>query len=220
MLKIIIKTIRKIVNIFGYNIIRIQNFKMETENYNELSQNHIKNLRIISNRTQLLDLLPKKGIVAELGVDKGDFSQKIFNIAKPDKLFLIDSWDSSRYNKSKFKFVKKRFENQIYSKRIIIRKGKSEEEMEKFQNNYFDWIYIDTTHSFIQTVKELELCRIKVKDGGLITGHDYCQGNISDRRAYGVVQAVNQFCIKYNWEFLYLTHETDRILSFAIRQIE
>ena len=61
---------------------------------------------------------------------------------------------------------------------------------------------------------------MKVKDGGIIAGHDYCQGNINDALAYGVVLAVNQFCIKYDWEFIYITHKTDRNLSFAIKKIK
>jgi len=60
---------------------------------------------------------------------------------------------------------------------------------------------------------------LKVKDGGIIAGHDYCKGNVKIALEYGVVQAVNEFCLKFNWEFIYLTHETDRALSFAIQKI-
>jgi len=73
--------------------------------------------------------------------------------------------------------------------------------------------------NMLKLLPKNELCRMKVKDGGIIAGHDYCQGNINDVLAYGVVQAVNQFCIKYDYEFIYLTHETHRFLSFAIKKI-
>ncbi len=116
-------------------------------------------------------------------------------------------------------YVKKRFQKEIDAGKVIIIRDTSEKELKKFENGYFDWVYIDTAHSYQQTVKELELCRLKVKDDGIIAGHDYCQGNINKAIAYGVVQAVNQFCIKYNWEFIYLTHETERTLSFAIKKI-
>ena len=116
-------------------------------------------------------------------------------------------------------YVTKRFQKEIDAGIVFVIRGTSEKELKTFENSYFDWVYIDTSHSYKQTVEELELCRMKVKDGGIIAGHDYCQGNINDALAYGVVQAVNQFCIKYDWEFIYLTHETDRILSFAIKKI-
>jgi hypothetical protein len=121
---------------------------------------------------------------------------------------------------NKMKNVKSRFQKEIDSGTVVIIRGPSQIELEKIENGFFDWIYIDTTHSYQQTLKELELCQLKVKNNGIIAGHDYCQGNINKGLPYGVVQAVNQFCMKYNWEFIFLTHETDRKLSFAIKRIK
>ena len=185
-----------------------------------LKPNNIKNLKVVLDKEKLLQHLPKKGIVAELGVDKGDFSEKITAYTAPKKLYLIDVWKTKRYNKNKMNFVKKRFENEIDLGRIVIKRGKSEKVLKKFDDNYFDWVYIDTTHSYLQTIKELKLCRLKVKENGIIAGHDYSKGNINRGLPYGVVLAVNEFCIKFDWEFIYLTHETHRNLSYAIRKIK
>ena len=180
----------------------------------------IKNLKIILDKEKLLQQFPKKGIVAELGVDNGDFSEKIMTYTAPVKLYLVDVWKTNRYNKNKMNFVKKRFENEINLGRIVIIRGNSEKVLKKFDDNYFDWVYIDTTHSYLQTIKELKLCRLKVKENGIIAGHDYSKGNINRGLPYGVVLAVNEFCIKLDWEFIYLTHETHRNLSYAIRKIK
>lgn len=185
----------------------------------ELQEKHIVNLKIILNREKLLTLLPKKAVVAELGVDKGEFSHKILSIAKPKKMYLIDTWDSQRYNEDKLYDIEKKFKKDIINKKVVIQRGISLEVLKKFSDGFFDWVYIDTTHTFDQTYSELQLCKKKVKLGGLITGHDYTQGNIRNGKKFGVVQAVNLFCIKYNWEFIYLTHECYRHLSFAIREI-
>jgi len=184
-----------------------------------LHQKNIKNLKVVLNRENMLKLLPKNGVIAELGVDEGDFSFKIISLTQPKKLYLINKWDSERYSKNKLNYVTKRFQKEINAGIVSLIRGTSEKELKKFEKGYFDWVYIDTSHSYNQTWKELELCRMKVKDGGIIAGHDYCQGNINDVLAYGVVQAVNQFCIKYDYEFIYLTHETHRFLSFAIKKI-
>jgi len=220
MLNKLIRNIQKLVNLLGYNLI-ISRFKPNSifDNQVRLDQKNIKNLKVVLNREIMLKFLPKNGIIAELGVDNGDFSNKIISFTQPKKIYLIDTWDSERYNKNKMNYVKKRFEKEINAGRVVIVRGRSEKELMKFKNEYFDWVYIDTAHSYQHTVKELELCRLKVKSSGLITGHDYCQGNIKKALAYGVVQAVNQFCVKYNWEFIYLTHETSRTLSFALRKI-
>jgi len=214
--------IQKLVNLIGFNIIisgRNANLIADSLPQVRLQQKNIKNLKVVLNREDLLKLLPKNSIFAELGVDKGDFSAKIISFTQPKKLYLIDIWETERYDKNKMNFVKKRFQKEIDARRVYIIRGRSEKVLKKFEDGYFDCVYIDTSHSYKQTVKELELCRMKVKDGGIITGHDYCRGNISQALAYGVVQAVNQFCIKFVWEFIYLTHETERNLSFAIKKI-
>jgi hypothetical protein len=59
-----------------------------------------------------------------------------------------------------------------------------------------------------------------VKDGGIIAGHDYTRyGGKYGMERYGVVEAVNAFCLKYDWEMIYLTHECHRHLSYALRKI-
>ena len=58
----------------------------------ELEEKHISNAKLILTREKLLELLPKGGTVAELGVDNGDFSQKILSINQPEKLYLVDFW--------------------------------------------------------------------------------------------------------------------------------
>lgn len=184
-----------------------------------LGNNNIKNLKVVPDREKLLQYLPKNGIVAELGVDEGDFSEKIMTYTSPKKLYLIDMWKTERYNKNKMNFVKKRFENEINLGRMVLIRGKSEKELGKFDDKYFDWIYIDTTHSYLQSKKELNICQLKIKENGIIAGHDYSKGNINKGMPYGVVLAVNEFCLKFNWEFIYLTHETHRNLSYAIRKI-
>ena len=220
LLKMFLKKIQKIVNYIGYNLIIS---KINPDPINEkqviLHQKHIPNLEVVLDRETMLKSLPKNGIIAELGVDQGDFSSKILSNTHPEKLYLIDTWASKRYKKNKMNHVRIRFHKEIDTGRVVIIRGKSEIELKKFENSYFDWVYIDTSHSYQHTVKELELCRQKVKDGGIIAGHDYCQGNIKEAFAYGVVQAVNQFCVKNNWEFILLTHETHRGLSFAIKKI-
>ena len=52
----------------------------------------IANLRVVTDRETLLGLLPKHGVVAELGVNKGDFSATILSENQPARLHLIDPW--------------------------------------------------------------------------------------------------------------------------------
>ncbi|MFL0682736.1 MAG: class I SAM-dependent methyltransferase [Algoriphagus aquaeductus] len=195
---------------------RIQSAKLPNVQINEAV---IKNTKLLLNREKLLEHLPKKGIVAELGVDEGNFSEVILNKCQPEKLHLIDIWASEIYNNAKRKYVEERFDPEIRSGIVEINLGYSTEIGAKFKDNYFDWIYIDTDHSYETTIRELEIWRLKVKEGGIIAGHDFIVGYWDGMIRYGVIEAVYQFCSKYHWELLYLTMEVDTHPSFAIKRL-
>jgi hypothetical protein len=185
----------------------------------ELSAEHIRNTRMLLTREDLIGLLPKGGVVAELGVDEGNFSEKILSIAKPTKLHLIDAWGSKRYGKIKQQSVRSRFAPQIQSGEVEINLGLSTEVGSRFKDAYFDWLYIDTSHTYNTTIAELELYQSKVKPHGIIAGHDFIVGNWNGIVRYGVIEAVYEFCVKYKWELLYITCELNNNPSFAIKRL-
>lgn len=185
----------------------------------ELAEKHLRNLRVLPTRADLLAQLPPNAVVAEVGVDHGDFSEEILRIAQPKRLYLVDIWGSARYHDGLAQLVQRKFASQISAGQIEIKRGLSTEQLPLLDDASLDWVYIDTDHSYATTKAELEICRTKVKAGGIIAGHDYITGSWINGVRYGVVEAVHEFCVKYDWEILFLTHETDRHLSFAIRQI-
>jgi hypothetical protein len=186
----------------------------------KLNEIHISNLKVLVSREKMLEMFPKNGIVAEIGVDKGEFSEKIFNIASPKKLHLVDIWDSERYPKALHRIVEELFAEEIKNARVEINLGLSTTVVNTFDDSYFDWIYIDTDHTYATTRSELEMYSKKIKPGGIIAGHDYIQGNWNGMARYGVIEAVYEFCVKNSWEIIYLSMEIDHAPSFAIRKIK
>lgn len=204
---------------FFLTAVRKVNKKISSEIPNsDLSQSHLNNATLLSSRNDMIKRLPQKGVVAELGVDKGDFSKIILENNFPSKLHLVDFWGSKRYNIDKKLMVENRFSSEINNNKIEINLGLSTDVVSEFDDNYFDWIYIDTSHSYQGTKQELELYCSKVKQNGFISGHDYIIGNWDGCVRYGVKEAVHEFCIKYNWEIIYLTTELTINPSFAIRR--
>ncbi len=185
----------------------------------DLEEKHVKNTRYIADRFKLLELLPKNAVVAELGVDQGEFSEKIIEICEPAKFHLIDVWASEVYHQGKRKLVEDKFSNAISSGKMELNLGYSTDVVSQFQDAYFDWIYLDTDHTYAVTMAELEAYRSKVKPGGVIAGHDYIVGNWQRMVRYGVVEAVHEFCIKHDWELIYVTAELQNFPSFAIRKL-
>jgi hypothetical protein len=180
---------------------------------------HLQNLTSLTDRETLLAHLPSGGTVAEIGVNEGDFSEHILRICKPQKLILIDVWATKRYHGGLYEKVKQRFSKELQTNTVEIIRHLSFDAITKCPDHYFDWVYIDTDHSFATTRRELELLQTKMKTGGIIAGHDYIIGNWNAGVRYGVMEAVREFCLQHDWEMIFLTHELDTTPSFAIRKM-
>lgn len=185
----------------------------------DLQEKHLTNVKLLPNRNALLEHLPKHGKVAELGVNKGEFSREIMLVNAPSELHLVDAWGSDRYHGGLRRGVESVFAEEIADGRVQIHQGYSTDMAAKFAEGFFDWIYIDTDHSYSVTRDELQAYKQKIKPGGLIAGHDYIQGNWGKILRYGVMEAVHEFCVQEDWELVFLTTEMSNSPSFAIRKI-
>lgn len=180
----------------------------------ELKNENICNCRLLENRIELLKQFADKAKdwkMAEVGVFKGDFSDKILKICNPKKLFLIDLWGKNY--ESYYLSVKERFN---FETKIEILRGFSTERLSEFDDGELDWVYIDTVHDYETTKAELELCHMKISTKGYICGHDYVKHNVYSKIDYGVYDAVNEFAVTNDYEFIYLTTEGSGLQSFCI----
>ena len=159
-------------------------------------------------------------MVAELGVNRGKFSEVIIEVTKPRVLHLVDIWEKDRYHEGLYSEVSEKFRDRIESGNVQIHRGLSTEASTEFLDEYFDMIYIDTDHSYNTTRDELLAYAPKIREGGIIAGHDYSMGNWIKSYRYGVIEAVHEFCLKFNWELCYLTADPLENQSFAIRKIQ
>lgn len=186
----------------------------------QIQELHLKNTKVLVDRFEMLKLLPQNAVVAEIGVDEGTFSQRIMELAHPKKLHLVDLWaDIVKYGKDKEFGVKKHFKKEIENGQIEIHIGYSTDVVDSFPDAYFDWVYIDTDHSYQTTKLELEKYASKIKENGFICGHDFVQGYWEGMVRYGVIEAVYEFCVNYGWEIVYITLEVHHFRSFALRKI-
>lgn len=184
-----------------------------------LEEAHVRNCRILLNRRAMLQEIGKRNVVAELGVDHGEFSEVLLEITRPDVLHLVDVWASARYHEGLFDEVMARFKERIDQGIVQIHRKLSTEAADDFEDATFDLIYIDTDHSYETTNRELLAYAPKMKADGIIAGHDYSMGNWVASHRYGVIEAVHEFCVKSGWEILYLTAEPLESNSFAIRKM-
>jgi Methyltransferase domain len=159
-------------------------------------------------RAFLLAMLPKHSLGAEIGVHKGDFSQQIIEVVSPKELHLVDPWEhqtSAIYKDAwyggkakagqnemdkRYSNVCNRFDKEIQAERVKVHRGYSNDILDRFPDEYFDWIYIDGNHLYEYVKEDLELSFRKTKSGGFITGDDYTSGGWWEG---GVKKAVDEF---------------------------
>lgn len=185
----------------------------------QIGAEHCEGGEVLANRTALVQRMPSHAVVAELGVDEGDFSKQILLHSNPLKLHLVDVWNSNRYHEGKARGVQGRFSMEIAETTVQVHRSLSIDACAEFPDEYFDWIYIDTSHSYRTTIDELLAYERTVKPSGYICGHDYVLGNWSDRVRYGVIEAVAEFCVRRNWRLAYWTADFTESNSFAITRI-
>lgn len=181
-----------------------------------LERRHLEGARLLPTRYDMLDELPKGGVVCEIGVANGDFSAEILKRNQPKKLHLVDAWVADRYHDDR-KIVESRFAAEIDAGRVNLHVGYSTDRLPEFPDHYFDWVYIDSVHDYKTTAAELAISLAKVKPGGIIAGHDYTPGNIVGPVPYGVIQAVQEFCVRNDWRYICLTCESHCYVSFALQ---
>jgi predicted O-methyltransferase YrrM len=84
---------------------------------------------------------------------------------------------------------------------VDIIEGDSVETSKKFQDNTIDFIFIDASHEFTNIKNDLDSWYPKVKQGGIICGHDYEAGDWDEEhieddgyngKHHGVIKAVRE----------------------------
>ena len=168
--------------------------------------------------------IEKNPTCIEIGVWKGGFSTKIYEALNPSVLHLLDPWEigfdkngptthysgrlshlSTVYStKTHYEEVNDKFKDQIKSKTIILHKGYSYDFATSFEDNYFDFIYIDSCHLYESVKADLEMYLPKLKSNGLLCGHDYL-----NHPSFGVIKAVDEFCKKYDFKMILKSDESD-----------
>lgn len=179
----------------------------------KLEQKHIINCRLVKDRIKMLELIPKGGVCAEIGILKGDYSRYILDTVKPLNLHLVD------INPKSIKVAKKRFEDEIAENLVEVHRKDSSSYLSSVPDSTFDWIYIDGDHSYEGVKRDLEAAHTKIKPNGLISLNDYIFFGSSDLTKYGIIEATNEFCIKYDYELIHFALHGRMYNDVTIRRI-
>lgn len=134
---------------------------------------------------------------AEVGVCRGETSFTLLEQCKNIRmLYAIDAWKSYTDwigvidQPTLDKFLNITESNlKEYEKRVTIMKMDSVEASSTFGDHTLSFVFIDGDHSYEGVLKDLNAYYSKVKDGGIVSGHDWNMSSVSS--------AINDF-VKQN----------------------
>jgi len=119
--------------------------------------------------------LPNNARLAEVGIANGDsviyLAQELKNLGKDFKIYAIDNMGYGGFFQ-----MKTIYENIIKSglgDYIEVMPYPSLECAKMFNDGFLDFVYIDSSHTYKETKQEVIEWYNKVKDEGILAGHDF-----------------------------------------------
>lgn len=178
-----------------------------------LTERQLENCKVLPSREELIKRIPQGGVCAEVGVAEGYFSDLILKNIKPQKLYMIE------YSEKYVKDLRVRFNQEIQEGIVEILEGDSVKMLKTLEDHSLDFVFLDATHDYEHPKAELNVCKDKVKTEGIIAGHDYTRFSMWESSQYGVIEAVNEFAIKNDYEMVYYTMDMlHSNASYALRK--
>jgi Methyltransferase domain len=192
---------------------------------------------IDARRREILDMMPKNSIGAELGVFCGEFSASILGISDPSCLHLVDPWwvafgefypdwgaftDFGRLRTARaYELTRARVEDASGTGEVHLHAEYSTVWLESVADRYLDWAYLDSTHAYEETLAELHLLKRKVKVDGLIFGDGFYVDPRNSGKHHGVYRdgvyrAIQRFIREQPYDLIY----ADSNLQWALRRAE
>ncbi len=159
-----------------------------------------------SKREDIYDLFGELGFKygAEIGVRRAANALEMCRRIPDLKLVCVDPW--TPYSRSITQArADRNFEiskNRLKPYKSVFMRQTSMDAVKEFEDNTFDFVYIDGLHDFDNVMMDLIHWTKKVKRRGIVSGHDYHHAARS-----GVVRAVDAYTLAHDIRGPYLTRE-------------
>lgn len=150
---------------------------------------------------------------AEIGVYKGGNSRRMLDTIPKLRLYCVDFWlpigrrttESQAFTYRKMQRKLRRYIRNRQARVIVM---SSLDAVKKFKDNSLDFVYIDANHNFDFVVQDIIEWTKKVREGGIVSGHDYYANQI-----YGVVEAVKAYTNAHRIDSWFILDDEGRPLT-------
>ena len=152
----------------------------------------------------------------ELGVAEAKLSVKMLDRLPNLHLILIDPWEAYQDWWGPIEQANQNVNERVameslemFTGRFELIKEYSDTAHEKLENGAYDFVYIDADHSYGWVLHDLHVYWPKVKEGGLLCGHD--------RSLPEVNKAITDFCRQMGLQVT-MSEEPQQDSWFVVKQ--
>lgn len=171
--------------------------------------------------------IPRGGVLGEVGVAFGDFSEFLISWFAPRQFVAFDTFLLHKldylWGRPTYEIFNGRTHRQQYEDRfsghpeVIIAEGPSRETLAQYPDQYFDLLYVDADHSYEAVRRDADLAARKIKTTGIVVFNDYIMWDHVTDSAYGVVPVVNALIVNDGWQVIAFALEHQLFCDIAIR---
>lgn len=143
---------------------------------------------------------------AEVGVGFGGHCEHILAYRGIEKLIGVDSYrhvpgrdDPTNLPQQQFNQLRRRVSRRLapFGERFELVRAESVQAAARIPNESLDFVYLDADHRYDAVLADLGAWFSKVREGGVIAGHDYGHPDLP-----GVSQAVDRFFERLGWQVM------------------
>ncbi len=161
---------------------------------------------ICESRLAMLDMIPKGLVACEVGSASGVFAREILGRCRPKSLHAIDI-DVSGIPAELLDMPN-----------FFVHKGLSHAMLGLFQDEEFDFIYIDADHSYAAVCNDINAAVPKLKPNGLLAFNDFGRIVRPGFGTFGVHQAVCEFAVRSGWAVVYFCLNGEALYDVVLRK--
>lgn len=157
-------------------------------------------------RNHLAELFTELGFYkgAEIGVERGEYSEILLQANPNVFLVLVDAWraykayrDHTRQEKLDRFYEETQRRLAPFTDRVLYMRGFSMNAVDGVEDESLDFVYIDANHDFINVTQDIYYWSKKVRKGGIIAGHDYVKRKNEAAHVH-VKQVLHGYTDAYN----------------------
>lgn len=124
---------------------------------------------------RVADFLPDNCRVCEVGVADMDsalfLAKRLHEIGKKFKMYAVDDLSYGQHLQMKT-IYENIFKSGLYEYIEVVPKD-SITASKDFNNDYLDFVFLDSSHTYSDTILEIPAWYAKLKDDGVLAGHDF-----------------------------------------------